>query len=134
MRTVLRSKETLLFIVCAVLLAVPAVAAIADQLQADADSVAAGTGSHTNSLTATQQPGTTQTYDFSAAINNTGNASNDVFAAAGDKVTVTNTFGGGSWLNAAGSSPSSFEFTAYNDNKAGVISISVPCNAAANTQ
>ena len=131
MRTYLRGKA-LLFMMFGLLLAIPAVA-LADAFDADADSMAAGTGSSSNNLTATQQPGTTQTYDFSAAVRETGNATDDVFAVPGDKVTVANSFGG-DWADAAGSSPTSFEITAYNQNHAGVISIKVPCGVAASTQ
>jgi hypothetical protein len=100
MRTKLRSKVTLLFMTCALLIAVPAVAAIADIFNADADLFATqvtggGPGSGTsNDLSATQDPGTTRSYPLSAAIRETGNTDDDVFAASGDKVTVTNTFGG----------------------------------------
>src|SRR5829696_309043 len=141
MRTKLRSKVTLLFMTCALLIAVPAVAAIADIFNADADLFATqvtggGPGSGTsNDLSATQDPGTTRSYPLSAAIRETGNTDDDVFAASGDKVTVTNTFGG-DWLspvNVAPSFPPTFEINAYDQNAVGAISITVPCNAAANT-
>jgi hypothetical protein len=127
MRTMLRGKVTLLFMTLGMLLALPTIA-LADRLDADADTLATGTGSSGNSLTANQQPGTTVTYPFSAAVTETGNATDNVFVNAGDKVTVNNSFAG-DWLDAAGSSPASFEITAYGQNHSGVISVTVPCNA-----
>jgi hypothetical protein len=140
MRTKLRSKSSLLVLTIAVLLAVPAVAAIADDFNADADAIAVqvpGSGS-SNTFSANQQPGTTQSYPFSATIRETGNEADNVFVASGDHVTVNNTFGG-DWLNPGGpgnpppSFPPSFVLSGYDQNFTGVISITVPCNAAANT-
>jgi hypothetical protein len=92
MRTRLRSKVTLLFMMLGLLLAVPAIA-LADRFDADADTLATAAPA-SNNFSANQQPGTTQSYPFSAAITETGNDTDDVFAAPGDTVTVTNTFGG----------------------------------------
>jgi len=62
----LRGKVTLLFIVCAVLLAIPAIA-LADALRGDADSDAlAAPGA--NDVAANQAPGSTAAYDFSAFV------------------------------------------------------------------
>ena len=128
MRTKLRSKVTLLFMTFGLLLAVPAVA-LADRFDADADTLATATPA-ANTKAANQQPGTTQTYDFSAAVSETGanTAADNVFVTSSDKVTVNNTFAG-DWINASGSTPSSFEFTAYGQNKTGTISVKVPCDA-----
>src|SRR5829696_5707514 len=125
MRTKLRGKFSLLFVAFAALLAVPAVA-LADRFDADADTLATATPA-ANTQSVNQQPGTTKTYDFSAAITNTGSTADNVFAASGDTVTVNNLFEG-DWVNAS-SSTSSFSFTAYNQNKPGTISVSVPCDA-----
>ena len=115
----------LLFMSLGMLLAF-AGAALADRFDADADTLATATPA-ANTQSVNQQPGTTKTYDFSAAITNTGSSTDNVFAAAGDKVTVKNDFGG-AWANAS-SSTSGFEFTAYNLNQAGTLSVSVPCEA-----
>jgi hypothetical protein len=133
MRTFLRGKFTLLFMMLGLLLAIPAVA-LADRLDADADTLATATP-NANDRTANQQPGTTTTYDFSAAVVNTGADTNtaNVFRSPAtsfpdDKVTVTNLFSG-SWVNQASSTPGTFEITAYNQNHAGKISVTVPCEA-----
>src|SRR5215208_6767232 len=123
MRTMLRSKISLLFIVVAALIAIPAIA-LADGLEADADDLVAATP-HGNSTTATQQPGTTVEYDFSAQIKDTGNAGNNVFPG-----TVTVSIArAGDWLASSAGTPSSFDFTAYNSPQAGKIGVTVPCNA-----
>jgi len=124
MRTFLRSKA-LLVLTFGLLLAFAGVA-VADRLDADADTLATTTPA-SNSNTANQAPGTTQTYPFSAAIQETGanTAADNVFVTSGDKVTVTNTFAG-DWVNQASST---FEFTAYGENKTGTISVKVPCDA-----
>ena len=134
MRTKLRSKLMLLFMSLAMVVAVPAVA-LADQFLADADTFAVeALGQPTSNVhNATQQPGTTQTYPFSAAVKQQGSPTTRVFANVGDTVTVTNTFSG-DWLDAAGSSPASFLITAYEQNHRGDISIKVPCDAVADTQ
>ena len=137
MRTFLRGKFTLLFMMFGLLLAIPAIA-LADRLDADADTLATATP-NANDRTANQQPGTTQTYDFSAAVQNTGADTNtaNVFRSPAasfpnDKVTVTNTFSG-SWVNQASSTPGTFEITAYNQNHTGKISVTVPCEATSST-
>jgi hypothetical protein len=129
MRAKLRSKISLLFMTFALVLAVPTVAFAADGLNADADSLATGTANHSNSFSATQAPGTTVSYDFSGYIQPDGNTTNDVFAAAGDTVTATNTFVG-SWLANSGST-ATLQWTAYNQNQVGKIAITVPCDATA---
>jgi HYR domain len=111
------------------MLAVPAVAAIADQLQADADALALDSP-HANQVSATQNPGTTVAYDFSAYIKETGNASDNVFPGT-VPVSISRS---GDWLASSPGTPSSFSFTSYNTAQAGKINITVPCDAAANTQ
>jgi hypothetical protein len=104
-------------------------AAFADQIQADTDALIAS-APHANVLAANQQAGTTVAYDLSAKIVNTGNSSNDVFAAAGDSVTAT-IARSGDWLAVSVGSPASFNFTAYEVGQAGTIAVTVPCDAAA---
>lgn len=97
--------------------------ALADSISGDTDALALAVP-HANNLSATQNGGTTASYDFSAVINNTGSTSNDVFPGT---VVVTITRAGG-WL--AGGSPSSFSFTAYATPQVGTVSITVPCGSA----
>jgi hypothetical protein len=66
MRTFLRGKVTLLFIVCAVLIAVPAVAAIADQLRIDGDTFNTSNSANT---TFTLCPGVGGSVNQKATIN-----------------------------------------------------------------
>ena len=105
--------------------------AAADQIDADADALATSPPAG-NGATANQQPGATVEYDLSATIDETGNATDDVFAAAGDNVGVTITRSG-SWLASPAGSPASFTFTTYNTNQAGKIRIAVPCGTSAGT-
>ena len=143
MRTVLRSKITLLFLTIAVLLAVPAIAAIADTLSGDAD-IDALASPQANSASFNQQPGTTATYNFDSYVRNQGNTNDDVFKDAGDNVKVSVTRGG-AWVDQTnGGSPANFTFTQYtiNDNDAttpdntqgGTIRVNVPCDTAAGTK
>jgi len=97
--------------------------ALADSISGDTDALALAVP-HANNLSATQNGGTTASYDFSAVINNTGNTSNDVFPGT---VVVTITRAGG-WL--ASGSPSSFSFTAYATSQVGTVNITVPCGSA----
>jgi hypothetical protein len=137
MRTMLRGKVSLLVMTCAVLLAVPAIA-LADVLQGDADSDALATP-NANSKSANQAPGTTASYDFSAFVDETGNATNDAFKVAGDYVTV-DIVRGGDWLNTSDAgSPANFIFTKYTEDDTltstpdnsqdGTINVTVPCTA-----
>jgi hypothetical protein len=103
----------------------------ADRLDADADALATATPAG-NALTASQQPGTTVAYDLSAAIVETGNSTDDVFAAAGDTVNVS-IVRSGDWLALSPGSPTSFSFTEYDTNQAGTIRVTVPCGAGAGT-
>ena len=105
--------------------------AAADNFDADADAFATMTPAG-NGATANQQPGTTVEYDLSAAIRNTGNATNDVFKTSGDTVGVT-IARSGDWLATPAGSPTSFSFTTYDTNQAGKIGIAVPCGTAAGT-
>lgn len=115
--------------------------ASADQLQGDADaSIAAAP--HGNSLSATQSPGTTVAYDFSAWIvdtpPNSGPNDNDVFEVAGScttapcpvNVTISRA---GDWLDASPGTPASFQFTAYNAEQDGTIRVTVPSGTACGT-
>lgn len=141
MRTMLRGKISFLVIVCAVLLAIPAIA-LADALRGDADSDAlAAPGA--NEVTANQAPGSTATYNFDAFIANTGSTANDVFKDPGDYVKVS-IARSGDWLNTSDSgspsNPSQFIFTKYtaddtlpttpDNTQAGTIKVKVPCTAS----
>jgi hypothetical protein len=106
-----------------------ATTALADVIQADTDAVATSAPS-ANGLDATQSAGATVEYDYSAFIKNNGNPTDDVFAGAGDTVTVSvavtqNDLGWTTSLN-----PDSFIFDDYGQNKAGQLSVTVPSGAA----
>jgi hypothetical protein len=119
-----RKNRKIIFIMAltaALLLAVTSIA-LADQLSGDADSLVLETP-HANELTATQNSGTSVSYDFSAVINNTGNSSNDVFPGS---VSVAIAMSG-DWKSGGTSGP--FVFAAYDTPQAGTITIDVPCGA-----
>jgi hypothetical protein len=126
-----RGRWSLILGVAITALIVVGVAA-ADQLVADADALSTSTPAG-NSLNANQQPGTTVEYDLSASINETGNATDDVFKSAGDTVNATITRGG-AWLASPAGSPASFSFTSYDVNQAGKVRITVPCGTSAGTE
>lgn len=107
---------------------VMATAAFADDLDADADALATAVP-HPNGLTANQQPGTTVAYDLSALVDETGNATDDVFPGS-VVVTIARS---GAWLASDAGTPASFTFTNYNTNAAGTIRVKVPCGTGAGT-
>jgi hypothetical protein len=142
MRTMLRGKISLLFMTCAVLLAIPAIA-LADVISGDADADALDTP-HGNSRIANQQPGTTVSYDFDAYIRELGNSADNVFVNTGDNVKVS-IARSGDWLASPAGTPNDMTFTKYtsstavsgstNDNtQSGKIAVTVPCDTAAGTQ
>ena len=104
-------------------------AVFADQIVADRDALSTDSSAG-NSLNANQQPGTTVAYDLSAHVKDTGNTTNNVFPG-----TVTATIArSGAWLDGSDAgSPASFAFTAYDQNHAGTIRVTVPCDTAAGT-
>ena len=122
-----RFRSAAVAAVTALLLATGSAVAYADSISADADSLASATP-HGNNLTVDQAVGTTVSYPFSAIINNTGNATNDVFTGTVN-VSITS---GGDWL--ASSAGSTLIFTAYDTDQPGTISIAVPCTAAGTTK
>jgi hypothetical protein len=122
-----RNKLTLALSLATMLALLLVPLALADSISGDADALVLETP-HANSLTATQNGGTTVAYDFSAVIKNTGNIGNDVFPGS---VTASITRGG-AWQN--GGSPASFTFTEYDVPKAGVVEITVPCGSAGTTK
>lgn len=101
--------------------------AFADAITADADALVLA-GPHPNGVTANQDGGTTVSYDFSAAILETGNATNDVFPGS---VSVTISMSG-AWLSGGTSGP--WTFTAFNSAQVGKIDITIPCGSAGTTQ
>jgi hypothetical protein len=107
---------------------VMATAALADNLEADADALATSSPAG-NALNANQQPGTTVSYDLSAAIKETGNANDDVFPGS-VVVTVARS---GDWLAADAGAPASLSLTAYDTNAAGTIRVTVPCGTTPGT-
>jgi hypothetical protein len=103
---------------------------LADGVTADADALVLQTP-HENFLLATQNGGTTVVYNFSAAVNNTGNATNDVFVGSSDSVSVSISRTG-DWL--AGGAPGSFTFTTYLSAQSGTIAVTVPCGFEGTTK
>lgn len=107
----------------------------ADGLQADADSLASGTGDHGNSMSANQAEGTTVAYDLSALIEDTGNANNDVFPTTSNQTVSVTIVRAGSWLSSSTGSPDSWTFSSYGVSQNGQIRVSVPaCTPVGTTQ
>lgn len=142
MRAKLRSKISLLFVVFAVMLALPAIA-LADTLSGDADADALATPKG-NSSSHTQQPGTTATYNFDAYIRESGSAADNVFQSTGDNVKVS-IARAGDWLASPAGTPANMTFTKYTDptatsgsagdnTQSGTIAVKVPCGTVAGTQ
>ena len=107
--------------------------AFADGIQGDTDAVATSAPA-ANGLDANQTIGTTATYDYSAYIKETGNAGDDVFAALGDTVGASvaitqNSLGWSASVNTQFTGAGAF--TAYDQNKAGLLSVTVPNSATA---
>jgi hypothetical protein len=99
---------------------------LADAITADTDSLVLSSP-HPNNLTTTQMSGTTISYDFSAAISDTGGISNNVFP--GTVVVAINK--GGVWLSGGTSGPWSFgDYGA----QLGNIQVTVPCGSNGITQ
>ena len=97
--------------------------AFADQIVADADALILGSP-HGNSQSATQAVGTTHAYDFSAAIRETGNATDNVFPGA-VSVSIAKS---GDWVGSGGTA-GPWVFTGYESGQAGTINITVPSDA-----
>ncbi len=105
----------------------------ADGLQADADNFVGtipGGSNSGNNHSATEAAGTTVAYVFSALINADNNSNNDVFAVAGNTVTVA-IARSGDWLASGGTDFANF--TAYNVQQTGTIRVTVPCDAVVGT-
>lgn len=105
----------------------------ADGLEADADNFVGtipGGSNSGNNHSATQAAGTTVAYVFSALIGADNQANNNVFAAAGDTVTVGITRSG-DWLASGGVDFA--DFTAYDAQQTGTIRVTVPCDATVGT-
>jgi hypothetical protein len=105
----------------------------ADGIAGDTDALATAAPA-ANGLDADQTIGTTDTYDYSAYIKETGNAGDDVFLNSGDTVgaTVVITQNDLSWPASVDTQfNGSNAFTAYDpQNKAGLLSVTVPSSAS----
>lgn len=101
---------------------------LADGIQGDTDALATSAPS-ANGLDATQNAGTTVLYDYSAFIKETGNASDNVFAGSSDTVTASVSVTQNDLGWATSLTDTSFTFDAYNQNKAGQLSVTVPADA-----
>jgi hypothetical protein len=103
-------------------------AVYADQLQGDTDALSTA-APHANGLDATQTVGTTVSYDYSAHVKETGNANDDVFPGTveANVSIVQNDLG---WSASVGGALS---FTAYDQNQAGLLSVTVPAGTADGT-
>ena len=99
---------------------------LADGFSADADAFVFD-APHANSYSATQNGGTSASYDFSAYIKDTGNVNDNVFPGT---VTVTVTRSG-DW---ASGGTNSFALTEYVTPGAGTIEINVPCGSEGTNQ
>ena len=124
-----RLRRTAVAATAALMVAAGGAAAYADGLVADADAFVTQSPNG-NGAEADQTVGTTEEYDFSALVKNTGNENNDVFPGT----VVVSITRGGPWLNAQGGSPASFNFSGYETPQAGKVRISVPCEASGVTE
>jgi hypothetical protein len=104
-----------------------AAAAHGDGLVADADNNAL-TSPHPTVLAVDQAVGTTVAYPFSVTVGNTSPASNDVFAATGDFVTVAISREG-TWVDSPAGTPTQLTLTRYLSQAGGTVTISVPRGA-----
>lgn len=108
-----------------------ALPALADGIEGDADALATAAPA-ANGLTADQTiGGSAVLYDYSAVVKETGNATNDVFTTTGDTVsatvTVTQDF---TWpVSVDTQFTGTNAFTAYDQNRAGKLSVTVPNTA-----
>lgn len=107
--------------------------ALADGIQGDTDALSTSSPA-ANGLDANQTAGTTVQYDYSAHIKDTGNVNNNVFAASGDTVTafVTVVDQPVGWTTSVSKQFTGADaFTAYDQNRAGELSVTVPSGATA---
>jgi hypothetical protein len=109
--------------------------ALADGIQGDIDALSTSAPA-ANGLDASQAAGATSTYAYSAFIKETGNATDDVFASSGDTVSATvaitqNDLG---WTASVDTQFTGTDtFTAYDQNRAGSLSVTVPAGATVGT-
>jgi hypothetical protein len=101
--------------------------AFADGIAADTDT-AALTSPHDTLLVADQAVGTTVAYPFSVTISNTSPVTNDVFAQAGDSVSIS-VDREGAWVDAQAGTPNQLTLTSYRSQAGGTIRITVPPDA-----
>src|SRR3954447_10547719 len=128
-----RRKAPLLAVVAVATVILTATAALADSLlgDADADALSAPRG---NTITTTQQVGTTVEYPFSVMVTDVLPVSNNVFARTGDAVSVA-IARAGAWLATPAGSPADvLTLTEYLEVQAGTIAITVPSTACGVTQ
>jgi hypothetical protein len=107
--------------------------AVADGIAGDVDAVATSAPAG-NGLDASQTIGSPATYDYSAFVKETGNTTNDVFAASGDTVSASvaitqNDLGWPASVDTQFTGGNAF--TAYLQNKAGMLSVTVPNTTSA---
>src|SRR6187200_632213 len=120
-------RASMAMMVAGLLILATAAAALADGLGADADNNAL-TSPHPSVLAVDQAVGTTVAYPFSVTVGNTLSASNDVFAAAGDFVTVA-VSREGTWVNSPAGTPTQLTLTRYLSQAGGTVTISMPRGA-----
>jgi len=104
-----------------------AVYAFADTISADTDALATSPP-HANGFTGTQSIGTSQSYDWSVAVNNDGNSADDVFASGGTVDFTVTCSGPSDWTVTC--THTSFTQSAYGQNDAGTVAVDIPANTA----
>jgi hypothetical protein len=131
----MRARRKAPFVTLAVtaVIALSASAALADAVRGDADNDALSSPT-LNTVTRNQQVGTTFDYPFSILVTDTAPSTNNVFANAGDTVSVAITRSGAWLASPAGSPASAITLSNYLENGTGTIAIAVPRDACGLTQ
>ena len=128
-----RRKAPLLTLVAIATVILTATAALADSLMGDADNDALA-APRLNTVVANQGVGTTVEYPFSVMVTDTAPTTNNVFARAGDTVSVAITRAG-AWLATPPGLPAdALTLTEYFEVQSGRIAIAVPRDACGVTQ
>jgi hypothetical protein len=123
-----RRRRWSLFIgVILVALTLGAVYAFADTISADTDDMATSPP-HANGFDGAQTVGTTQSYDWSVAVNNNGNPADDVFASGSIVSFTVSCSGPSDWTISC--THTSFTQNGYGQNDAGTVSVTIPAGTS----
>jgi len=122
-----RGRWSLFIGVVLAALTLGAVYAFADTISADTDDMATSPP-HANGFTGTQTVGTTQSYDWSVAVNNNGNSADDVFASGSTVSFTVSCSGPSDWTISC--THTSFQQNDYGQNDAGTVGVTIPAGTS----